>query len=124
MTQPWASMVAQGEKSIETRRWVTPYRGALLVCATKERVPDFPGPYGVALAVVWMAGCRPMRAEDWPAACCTEYPGAFAWLFPRVAVLAEEHRFAVRGQLGVFRVQVPAPHAEAVLAAIRRVEVA
>jgi hypothetical protein len=36
LTQPWANLVAQGRKTIETRTWATPYRGWLLVCATRE----------------------------------------------------------------------------------------
>lgn len=33
--QPWASLVAFGEKKIETRSWSTLYRGALAIHATK-----------------------------------------------------------------------------------------
>jgi activating signal cointegrator 1 len=35
LTQPWASLVANGSKSIETRSWRTPYRGPLLIHAAK-----------------------------------------------------------------------------------------
>lgn len=31
--QPWASLVAYGEKTIEYRSWATDYRGPLLICA-------------------------------------------------------------------------------------------
>jgi hypothetical protein len=34
--QPWASLVAAGRKSIETRGWSTRYRGNLLIHAAKE----------------------------------------------------------------------------------------
>lgn len=33
--EPWASLIAQGEKTIETRFWGTSYRGPLLICAAK-----------------------------------------------------------------------------------------
>lgn len=33
--QPWATLVAIGAKSIETRSWSTPYRGWLAIHATK-----------------------------------------------------------------------------------------
>lgn len=35
LTQPWATLVALGEKSIETRSWPTQYRGLLAIHAAK-----------------------------------------------------------------------------------------
>lgn len=35
LTQPWASLVAWGDKRIETRGWWTAYRGALAIHAAK-----------------------------------------------------------------------------------------
>ena len=34
--QPWASAIAQGLKTCETRSWSTDYRGPLIICATKR----------------------------------------------------------------------------------------
>ncbi len=34
--QPWASLVALGEKRFETRSWSTAYRGPLLICTSKK----------------------------------------------------------------------------------------
>lgn len=39
LTQPWASMVAVGEKRIETRSWETAYRGPLAIHAGKNLTP-------------------------------------------------------------------------------------
>lgn len=39
LTQPWASLVAIGEKRIETRSWATRYRGPVAIHAAKS----FPG---------------------------------------------------------------------------------
>lgn len=39
--QPWASLVALGVKTIETRSWSTSYRGPLAIHAGKARVPTF-----------------------------------------------------------------------------------
>lgn len=36
--QPWASLMATGAKTIETRSWATAYRGPLLICAAKRKV--------------------------------------------------------------------------------------
>jgi activating signal cointegrator 1 len=35
LTQPWASLVAMGQKKIETRSWRTNYKGPLLIHAAK-----------------------------------------------------------------------------------------
>ena len=37
--QPWASLIAVGVKTIETRSWSTPYRGPLAIHAGKARPP-------------------------------------------------------------------------------------
>ncbi len=116
--QPWASMIASGKKTIETRTWTTAYRGPILICAGQSPdvaamrrfgvVPD--GwedryPPGVALCVVQLLDVTPMTQADEVAACCARYPGAFAWRFsPIVAPVA---RVAVRGQLGLFKVDLP-----------------
>lgn len=36
LLQPWASLVVLGHKKIETRSWDTPYRGPLLIHASKR----------------------------------------------------------------------------------------
>lgn len=47
--QPWASLVALGVKTIETRSWATKYRGPLLIHAAKRRpIVGHCGPYSVA----------------------------------------------------------------------------
>lgn len=38
--QPWATLIAIGAKSIETRGWYTPYRGPLAIHAAKKRDRD------------------------------------------------------------------------------------
>jgi len=76
--QPWASLMASGAKTIETRDWGTRYRGPLLIHAAKhwsgeqERLtqsPEFraglerdgrgalPMPFGAALCVVYLDRC-------------------------------------------------------------------
>ncbi len=37
--QPWASLIAEGVKTIETRSWATKYRGPLGIHASKRRPP-------------------------------------------------------------------------------------
>lgn len=39
LTQPWASLVAAGEKTVETRSWGTPHRGPVAIHAAKGLGP-------------------------------------------------------------------------------------
>lgn len=39
LNQPYASLIAAGIKTIETRRWRTNHRGPLLICAGKKAFP-------------------------------------------------------------------------------------
>lgn len=38
LKEPWATVMAAGLKTIETRSWSTKYRGPLLICAAKRQV--------------------------------------------------------------------------------------
>jgi len=98
--QPWANLIAQGRKTIETRTWSTSYRGELLIVSSRK--PNI-APAGCAVALVDIVGCRPMTAEDELAACCELYPGALAWCLENIRPVKP---VAVRGRLGQYRVEV------------------
>lgn len=93
--QPWASMIADGHKTIETRTWATPYRGLILVCASKR--PSNMGPAGVALCVAYLVECRRLVKADRPAALCYG-PDLWAWVLADVRRVAP---FPVEGRLGL-----------------------
>lgn len=81
LTQPWATFVAAGAKSIETRDWRTSYRGRIAIHAAKSvppwvvdwsRDPEIAGlleregvqsplalPRGCVVAVAWLAAVEP-----------------------------------------------------------------
>src|SRR2546425_5277710 len=99
--QPWANMIASGEKTIETRTWATDYRGDLLIVSSRKPPIE---PAGYAVAVARVVDCRPMRKQDEAAAQCPVYPGAYSWV---LADLRKIKPFPVRGQLGIFEVRVP-----------------
>ncbi len=121
--QPFASLIAAGQKTIETRSRKTEHRGRLLICASKEPhkgvvllplatptwsacplamrlYPAFQK-FGVALCVVNLIDCRPMTPADEAAACCQYYEGAWAWVLDNVRPVEQ---VPVRGQLGLFEV--------------------
>lgn len=103
--QPFASLIASGEKTIETRGWPTKPCGDLLIVSTKRKNRLFPHlPLGHALCVVEVVGCRLMERCDEEAACCKWYKGAYAW------ELSNRRRiepFDVRGQQGFYEVAMP-----------------
>lgn len=96
--QPWANMIAAGEKTIETRKWYTPYRGPLLIVSSKTpRIY----PAGFAIAVANLVDCRPMTRADQERSRCEFYAGAYSWV---LADIKKIRPFAVRGYLGIFEV--------------------
>jgi len=106
--QPWASMIAEGEKTIETRNWATKYRGPLLICSTFEPVVEDENglrlPRGKALAVCDLVSIRPMERFDEEAACCNFYWDAKAWILKDIRAIKP---FPVIGERGVFDVELP-----------------
>jgi hypothetical protein len=104
--QPWASLIATGKKTIETRKHRTHHRGPLLICSTKRPYAPYRGGYptGVAVCIVEVLDCRPMTDADWPAACCDAYPNAWAWVLGPTTPLEP---FTVRGKQGMFNVELP-----------------
>jgi hypothetical protein len=98
--QPWANLIASGEKTIETRTWATEYRGELLLVSSKTPKIE---PAGCALAIAQLVDCRPMTRVDEAAARCELYPGAFAWVLRDVRAIEP---FPVKGSLGIYEAPV------------------
>lgn len=98
--QPWASLIADGKKTLEIRSWSTRYRGDLLICASAKPHGDLPT--GQALAVVSVTACRPMKPDDKGAACCEFRKGHFAWELLNVRRVDP---FPVKGKLSLFEVR-------------------
>jgi len=98
--QPWANLIANGEKTIETRLWPTSYRGPLLIVSSKT--PNI-HPAGYALAIAELVDCRPMTGADERAARCATYPGAYSWILRNTRKIT---MFPVRGKLGLYDVEV------------------
>ena len=101
--QPWASLIAQGSKTIETREWPTNHRGDLLIVSTQKPVMDG-FLCGYALCIVKLIDCRPMLAVDAGAACCRWYNGAWAWILSDIRKIDEP--FMVRGYQGISEVEI------------------
>ena len=117
--QPWASMIARGEKTIETRWWRTHYRGDLLICSTKK--PSYSNlPCGFAIAIVDVYDCIPYEMDHAKAAGFNEAKArmtlkmqdnttghCWSWMLRYIERIATP--FAVRGRQGFFEVELPFP---------------
>lgn len=101
--QPWAELIARGEKTIEIRTHEILHRGPLLIVSMKR-----PNVWvtGCAIAVVNLVDCRPMVMADEEAALDEWFPGANAW------VLKDPRRtepVPFMSRFGVYTVRV-SPH--------------
>jgi activating signal cointegrator 1 len=73
--QPYAELIARGEKTIENRTWSTPFRGLLFIHAGKSRAwmaPEDPDLYpeiafGALVATARLVACLDI-AYEWPEA--------------------------------------------------------
>ena len=101
LKQPWANLVAGGEKTIETRKWKTEYRGDLVICSSK--VPKIE-PAGFALCIVELYSIEPMKKKHEKGACIKVYDGAYAWHLRSLRRFAPI--FPVKGQLGIYDINV------------------
>jgi len=54
--------------------------------------------------MVKLVECRPMVRLDEMAACCAVYDGAFSWILREIRRIKP---FSVRGQLGLYDVELP-----------------
>lgn len=125
LIQPWATLIALGAKTIETRMWGTQYRGNILIAASKKRPPkemlywgfeilikrgiiedqiEFQSltyPLGKVLCVAEIVACRPMTTTDEQAALCEVTPGRMAWVLRNIRQIKP---FDIKGALGLYEV--------------------
>jgi len=97
LKQPWANLVAQGKKTIETRKWATAYRGDLVICSSKNPKIE---PAGYALCIVELYHIEPMKKSHEKKACIKVYPKAHSWFLRNIRSLKKI--VPVKGELGVF----------------------
>lgn len=120
--EPWATLIANGRKTIELRTWTTDYRGPLLICCgsrpwqnTAGRLPLVPEaelariceqPLGIAICTVELVDVRPANALDARGACVEpDIEREFAWVIEDPTPLAP---VPITGRLKLFEVDWPA----------------
>jgi hypothetical protein len=109
LQQPWASLVAFGDKTIEFRSWQTEYRGPLLICAGSKPISDGEEimPYGVVVALVQLVRIEPFTARHLEKANFDEMPDSpgFAW---HLRHAREVHPIKVKGKQRLFELDIQA----------------
>lgn len=103
--QPWAELIASGQKTVELRSWTTAYRGPIIISASARRDPrgaahGLIGECSTVACVVDLLDCRPATVEDMRAACLPDASpdGLFAW---RLAGVYRVEPVPVAGALGL-----------------------
>lgn len=94
--EPWASWIACGVKTIETRMWPTKYRGPLVIHAAKRIKSPFAGQ---VVAVCELVNCRRFIQGDERAGLTDCEPGKYAWCLKNVQAV---EAFPLRGMQGLF----------------------
>ena len=126
LLQPWASLVIMGVKTIETRSWQTPYRGELLIHASRGKkggilcteppfrkyIPNFSQlPFGALIGYVTLQKIVPVEmlclSSDTLAALTLEEKafgdytkGRYAWILAEPVLF--EKPIPAKGTLGLW----------------------
>lgn len=106
---PYATMIAEGRKTIEVRSRRTKYRGDLVI--TSSAKPMIPGMYsGATLARVEIYDVKPVReltTKEWEQTGIEsnrdEFRDCFAWMLRNPRRLVE---MPVKGNLGIFNLEI------------------
>lgn len=107
--QPWASLIAQGKKTIEIRSWLTRHRGELAIVASKGisrqgiALYDIREPRGAVVCVVDVLDVRPWRAGDETRA-LSDGTGCYSW---ELRVLYQTKHVPQLGKLSLFEIPPP-----------------
>lgn len=124
LLEPWASLIKEQVKLIETRSWATKYRGKLYIHASKRKLTkkdlneykeqlalleDLNFKYGYIIAKGNLVDCKIMTDElitevkkNHHEYICGDYKtGRYAWILEDIEVLKKP--IPAKGQLGIWK---------------------
>ena len=101
LKQPWANLVMEGKKTIETRKWTTKYRGVILICSSQTPKIE---PWGCALGTVELDRIEKMEKRHEEEAMCPVYDKAWAWYLKKINKFSKP--IPVKGKLGIFEIEL------------------
>jgi len=103
--QPYATLIANGIKTLEVRCWRTNYRGPLVIVSSKQpdrqamlKYPLDDAPQGVTVALVDLVDIREGRRKDKKAA-LVDAVGSFVW---ELRVIRKLPPIPVKGRLNLY----------------------
>lgn len=97
INEPYASLILEGKKTIETRVWKTKYRGEIYLHCSKK--PESPLS-GKIFAKAILVDCKKMKKEDEEKAMCPVYLKANSWFLKDIVEL--EDKIEVKGKLSLW----------------------
>ncbi len=123
LLEPWASLIKEKVKYIETRSWQTKYRGELYIHASKKKLTknnfteyqnqlslliDTNFKYGYIIAKCKLVDCKYMDEQfiseikkNHNEYICGEYKvGRYAWMLTNIEIL--KNPIIAKGQLGIW----------------------
>lgn len=111
--QPYAELIARGEKVIENRTWFTRYRGPLAIHAGLSRSWLEPGsrfsernlPFGAVVAIADLVDCCQVKQLRGALATHKHALGPWCWVLQNVRRIEEP--FPVPGHQGLWDVLLP-----------------
>lgn len=112
VSQPYASLIASGEKRVENRTWPTDYRGTLAIHAgtgrqylTKIELEAYNT--GCVIALCTLVDCvrLGMLARYWPTLHASEYAqGPWCWVLSDIRKI---ERYYIKGKRGLWDLSLP-----------------
>lgn len=108
--QPWASLIADGTKTMEVRSWRTNYRGPLVIIAAARSLPRSQtparwleerdtAPCGVVVCVVDVADCIAGKAAHASRTGGLDPTGQYCWVLANARPVRP---VKAKGQLGIW----------------------
>ena len=94
--EPWASMILEGKKTIETRTWKTQHRGLIFLHASKNPKSKISG---CIFAIARILKVEPMIKRHEKKALCEVYPNAYSWFLTDVRPIK---LIKCKGKLGLW----------------------
>ncbi len=112
--QPYAEMIARGEKVIENRTWPTNYRGPLAIHAGKSKcwmddddIAEYPRmAFGAVVATATLVDCKRVTDLPWELQGNEHANGPWCWLL--TDVLRLDKPIPARGAQGLWDWQLEA----------------
>ena len=118
--QPWADLIVNGKRFLEIRKWLTKYRGKILIHASLkiekhecQRLNISPGYTGAIIGIVDLVSIKKLSKAEWSRMRHLHLEvgsrpygeKTFAWIFRNPKKLTKPLPFV--GKLGLFNVDVP-----------------